>query len=170
MERSCESCCGCRPRYSPLLGAADPALAQKDAGPALEVRVRSVNDLLDKAEYLGDIANQAETAKQAAAFVRGLTDEKKGIEGVDPARPFGLYGSLTPDVVDSPVVLMIPVADEKAVLDLLTARLEPRPEEGRRRLLRGQDPNVPVAGLLPVRHKYSLRHGRSRRRAIETAR
>ena len=121
-----------------------PAPAQKDAGPALEVRVRSVNDLLDKAEYLGDIVNQAETAKQGAVFVRGLADAKKGLEGIDIARPIGLYGSLTPNVVDSPVVLMIPVADEKAVLDLLTVRLGLDPKKADDGSYELRVPNVPV--------------------------
>lgn len=136
-----------------LLGAADRASAQKDAGPALEVRVRSVNDLLGKAEYLGDLVNQAEAAKQGAVFVRGLADEKKGIEGVDPARPFGLYGSLTPDVVDSPVVLMVPVADEKAVLDLLTARLGLDPKKADDGSYEVKVPNVPVPVFFRFAHK-----------------
>src|SRR5262245_37196206 len=91
-----------------------PAAFAQNAGPTVEVRVRSVNDLFAKAEYLGDILNQGEPAKQAAEFVKNLADEKKGIEGIDPARPFGLYGPLTKDVIDSPVVLMLPVADEEA--------------------------------------------------------
>lgn len=135
------------------IGTADRAPAQKDAGPALEVRVRSVNDLLDKAEYLGDIANQAEAARQGAVFVRGLADVNKGIEGVDPARPFGLYGSLTPNVVDSPVVLMVPVADEKAVLDLLTARLSLDPKKADDGSYQVQVPNVPVPVYFRFAHK-----------------
>jgi hypothetical protein len=136
-----------------VLIAADRASAQKDAGPALEVRIRSVNDLLDKAEYLGDIVNQAETAKQGAAFVRGLADANKGIEGVDPSRPFGLYGSLTPNVVDSPVVLMIPVADEKAVLDLLTTRLSLDPKKADDGSYEVKVPNVPVPVFFRFAHK-----------------
>lgn len=127
-----------------LLGVAGPSPAQTDAGPALEVRVRSVSDLLDKAEYLGDLVNQAEAAKQGVAFVRGLADAKTGIEGVDPNRPFGLYGSLTPNVVDSPVVLMIPVADEKAALNLLTTRLGLDPKKADDGSYEVKVPNVPV--------------------------
>ena len=74
-----------------LLAVPIPALAQKEAGPALEVRVRSVNDLAGKFEYLGDVVNQGEQAKQLAGLVRNLADDKKGIEGIDPARPIGLY-------------------------------------------------------------------------------
>jgi hypothetical protein len=136
-----------------VLTVADRAAAQKDAGPALEVRVRSVNDLLDKAEYLGDIVNQAETAKQGAAFVRGLADATKGIEGIDPARPFGLYGSLTPNVVDSPVVVMVPVADEKAVLDLLTTRLSLDPKKADDGSYEVKVPNVPVPVFFRFAHK-----------------
>jgi hypothetical protein len=138
---------------SAFLVTANLASAQKDVGPALEVRVRSVNDLLDKAEYLGDIVNQGEAAKQGAVFVRGLADAKTGLEGVDTARPFGLYGSLTPNVVDSPVVLMIPVADEKAVLNLLSTRLSLDPKKGEDGSYEVRVPNVPVPLFFRFAHQ-----------------
>jgi hypothetical protein len=126
-----------------VLGWSGRGAAQPDAGPALEVRVKSVNDLIGKAEYLGEVVNQPEAVRQAAAFVRGLADEKKGIEGVDPARPFGLYGSLTPNVVDSPVVLMVPIADEQAFLDLLKTKLSLDPKKEKDGAYRVGVPNVP---------------------------
>ncbi len=135
------------------LGMAGTAPAQKDAGPALEVRVRSVSDLLDKAEYLGGLVNQTEAARQGAALVRGMADAKKGIEGIDPARPFGLYGSVTPNVVDSPVVLMVPVADEESVLNLLTTRFNLDPKKADDGSYQVKVPNVPVPVFFRFAHK-----------------
>jgi hypothetical protein len=136
-----------------VLGGSDRAAAQKHAGPALEVRVRSVNDLLDKAEYIGEITDQGEVVRQVAALVRGLADEKRGIEGVDPTRPFGLYGSLTPNVIDSPVVLMVPIADEQAFLDLLTTRLGLDPKKGDDGVYQVALPDVPVPVFFRFAHR-----------------
>ena len=136
-----------RTRFLPTLVAlcvAPAVFAQTDAAPALEVRVRSVNDLAGKLEYLGDVLNQGEPARQAAEFIKNLADDKKGIEGIDPARPFGLYASLTADVIDSPVVLMVPVADEDAFLDLLRGKLALDPKKGKDGVYELQVPNVPV--------------------------
>lgn len=131
-----------------------PMLAAAQTGPAIEVRLRSVNDLLDKVEYLGGIANQPEPAKQAAAFVKALTDEKKGIEGIDPARPTGLYASITKDVVDSPVVLMIPLADEEAFLGLLTGKLGLEPKKGDDGVYKLDVPNIPAPVYFRFANKY----------------
>jgi hypothetical protein len=134
--------------------AAGPALAQKDPGPAVEVRARSVNDLLDKVEYLAGVFNQPEAGKQVTGFVRSVADDKKGIEGVDPAKPFGLYGTVTPDVVDSPVVLMIPLADEAAFLDLLTMKLSLEPKKGDGGVYEVRVPNVPAPVFFRAANGY----------------
>ncbi len=132
--------------------SASPAFAQ--TGPSVEVRVRSVDDLLDKVEYLGDILNQAEGGKQAVAFVQNLADAKKGIEGIDPTRPVGLYGVLTKDVVDSPAILMIPLADEAAFLELLSGKLSLDPKKGENGVYEIAVPNVPAPVFFCFANKY----------------
>jgi hypothetical protein len=131
-----------------------PAFASAQSGPAVEVRLRSVNDLLEKVEYLGGVVNQAEPAKQGVAFIKALADDAKGIEGIDPARPTGLYASVTKDVVDSPVVLMIPLADEEAFLGLLTGKLGLAPKKGDDGAYKLDVPNVPVPVYFRFANKY----------------
>src|SRR5687767_3972820 len=94
---------------APARAAAQPA---KVAGPTVEVKVRSINDLLDKAEYVGGLLGKEDVIVQVRELVKQLSAEGKGVEGVDPKRPFGAYATLTTDVVDSPVVVMIPIADQ----------------------------------------------------------
>ncbi len=115
-----------------LAALALPAAAQdpKSAGPALEVRVRSLNDLLDRAEYLAGLADKEDAAKQFRGVVAAFSNDKEGLEGLDPARPFGLVAEMTANVADSPTVLMIPVADETRFLRTLKERLELAPEKG----------------------------------------
>ncbi|MFO0849122.1 MAG: hypothetical protein U0871_11305 [Gemmataceae bacterium] len=132
-----------------------PALQAAPPQPVVELRVRSVNDLLAKAEYLGEIVNQAEPAKQMAGFVKAMTDEKKGIEGIDPAKPIGLYAGLNPDVVSSPVVLLVPVADEKAVVGLLSGRLNLEPKKGDDGIYSLDIPAVPLPLFFRIADGYA---------------
>ncbi|MBX9585133.1 MAG: hypothetical protein K2X87_32910 [Gemmataceae bacterium] len=120
-----------RVRY--LLAAAallpGPAVAQPPE-PTVEVRLRSVNDLLDKAEYVGGLLGQEEPIKQARGMVQHLSAEGKGIEGVDPKRPFGAYAVVAADVEASQVVVMIPVADQDRLLAALKERANIEAEKG----------------------------------------
>lgn len=113
--------------------APDRAVAQpKGAEPTIEVRVRSINDLLDKAEYVGELTNKDEVKDaivQVRELVKQLSADGKGVEGVDPKRPFGVYATLTKDVADSPLVVMIPIADKDRFLQMLKERLSVEPEK-----------------------------------------
>lgn len=94
----------------------------KSAGPAVVVRVQAINDLLKTVEYVQTLLPEdaAESLKQGVGFVKDLIDEKKGLVGIDVKQPIGLYVTLTEDVDGTPpVVGLIPVADEKALLDFL---------------------------------------------------
>jgi hypothetical protein len=105
-----------------LVACSVPAAAQDKAGPTIEIRLKSINDLLDYAEYIGGLVGQEEQAKQAAGLVKAFAGAK-GIEGIDPKRPFGAYATITPNVVDSPVVVMVPIADENTFVGLLQNRI-----------------------------------------------
>lgn len=91
-------------------------------GPAVLVRVQSVNDLLKTADYVGtllpeDARNQL---KQGTDFARALIDDKVGLAGVDVKNPIGLYVTFGEDFDGTPpVVVLIPVADRDAFLTTL---------------------------------------------------
>ena len=129
-------------------------VASAQTAPTIEVRAQSVNHLLDKAEYLGEIINQAEAGKQVLGFIQSISDEKKGIEGIDPTRPIGLTAAMTKDVVDSQVLLMIPIADEEAFVGLLSGKLslDPKKEDGG--VYSMDVPNVPAKVFFRFANKY----------------
>ena len=56
--------------------------ADEPAGPALEIRLRAVNDLLTSFEYIGESVGKGDEVKQAAALVKAFAGPK-GVEGVD---------------------------------------------------------------------------------------
>lgn len=105
------------------------AQAPKPAGPTLEVRVRSFNDQLDQFEYFAVLVGKEDMVKPIRDLVKALSNDKEGLEGFDPRKPAGLYAVLTPDVADSPVVLMLPIADEARFQRSLKERIGAEPEK-----------------------------------------
>src|SRR5436189_4641273 len=111
-------------RWSAALAAAlltcGLASAQpKEAGPTVEVRLRSVNDLVDKFEYVAGLAGKEDAVKQVRELIKVLSADGKGIEGIDPKKPIGGYATLVKELETSPFVGMIPIADEEQLLKVL---------------------------------------------------
>ncbi len=105
-----------------------PALAQDaKAPPTVVVRVQSLDALVENGKYLAGLTGQEELAKQAEGFLKAKTGPK-GLEGVDPKKPFGLYGKVGPNGIDSTVVALLPIANEKEFLDFLD-RINVKPEK-----------------------------------------
>lgn len=86
--------------------------------PAIVVRVRSVEAVLDSSKLLVSLTGEEAAARQ----IEGLLKAKvgvKGIEGIDPARPVGAYVRFGAQIEDVSGALLVPIADRKAFLDLL---------------------------------------------------
>ncbi|MCI0705136.1 MAG: hypothetical protein L0241_29095 [Planctomycetia bacterium] len=109
------------------LASAQPKVAE----PTIEVRLRSVNDLLDKAEFVAELAGKEESVKQVRELIKVLSMDGKGIDGIDPKRPIGAYATLDKDIATSPVVVMVPIADEETFLTQLNARYGFTVEKGK---------------------------------------
>jgi hypothetical protein len=103
-----------------LIAAPAPARPAEDQAEALTliVRVRSIDGLLDDFQYLANLAGREEQAKQIDGLIKGRIGEQ-GLDGIDTKRPFGLYGTINPGLMDSNAVVLVPVANEKAILSLL---------------------------------------------------
>jgi hypothetical protein len=126
--------------FAAALFAAPPAAA---AEPTVELKIKAIKDLLPLAQYLGDLAGQGEQAEQGAKFVEAMAGKKGVIEGIDITKPIGFYATMTPNVIDSPMVVLVPVGDEKAFLNLLTGKLNLGPEKGDGDIYSVTVPNVP---------------------------
>lgn len=134
------------------LGFIAPAKAAPPE-PALTVRVASVNHIVDHFEYFGSLFDQKDIAQMMASFVKELEDPKKGIEGIDPNRPIGLYGVVTPDIADSYPMLVIPIADEERFIDLLSGKLSLDPRKGNDGTYFLEVPDLPVPVLFRFANK-----------------
>ncbi len=100
------------------------------AGPTIEVRLRSVNDLVDKFEYVAGLAGKEDGVRQVRELIKVLSADGKGIEGIDPKKPMGAYATLAKEVETSPFVVLIPISDEEQFLKALKTRLDVTPEKG----------------------------------------
>src|SRR3954453_18659280 len=121
------------PAAAALRGPARPAerAAAKAAGkPTLVVRVESIDRLLDDVRYLIELSGRGGEAKQLEGFLKAQTGDQ-GLQGIDTGKPLGLYARLGPKgAEDSQAVLLLPITDQKALLDLLE-RLNVKAEEGK---------------------------------------
>src|SRR4051794_1129967 len=96
-----------------LMALPTPARPADDKAqtPTLVVRLRSIDGLVSDFKYLATLAGRAEEAKQVDALIKNWIGDK----GIDSKRPLGLYGTINPGLMDSTAVVLVPIADEKAV-------------------------------------------------------
>src|SRR5437660_10047302 len=103
-----------------VLSAPLPA-GEKKQGPTVPtvvVRVRSLDTLVDHFKLVAGMVGKENIGQQIQGIIRSKIGAK-GLEGIDPSRPLGFYGRIGKELNDVAGVAMIPVKDEKTVLDLL---------------------------------------------------
>ncbi len=93
-------------------------VAEVNSGPSLVIRLASIDQLIQNALYLAKLAGKEEEARQGEGVLKALISDK-GLEGFDTKRPLALYARFAPKLLESSYALMLPVADEKSVQDLL---------------------------------------------------
>jgi hypothetical protein len=157
-----------RTRFFPLAGllllAAAPSLVRAaDEKPALVVAFKSLDGLISDAKYISELAGKEEEAKQAEAMLKNLLGDRKGLEGVDPKKPIGLYARINADDPKaSEVVLMVPVVDEDALLSLLKKqdkiKVEDKAEDGTYKI---NVESVPIPLFLRFANNYAYVTGRT---------
>src|SRR5229473_1388046 len=106
-----------------FVGAPAPVRAADDAKsttPTFVVRIDSINNLIENAKYLAELAGQKDKAEEGLSFVKATIESQKIDKAIDFSRPIGMYGKINADnPQDSAGVLLLPMLDEKPLLDLL---------------------------------------------------
>jgi hypothetical protein len=128
-----------RPIFAVLLGltvmlpaparAADEKTPKSDK-PAVILRLASLDHLRGDFRYLAEVVGEAEKAKQLDELIKSKLGDN-GLQGIDTKKPIGLYGWVGAFGIDSKAVLMVPIADKKAFLDLVSDTLDVKPEKGK---------------------------------------
>jgi hypothetical protein len=131
----------------------------RPAGPSVVVRVPAINDLLAAAKYIrtfvpGDQGNELELGLGAAeAFI---DNDKGSIEGIDVKSPIGLYVTFGEELnATPPVVVLIPVADQDAVLNALKNRAQLQVEKEKDDVYKTQPPQSPFPIYFRFANKYA---------------
>src|SRR5262245_4558277 len=106
-----------------LAGTVLPARADtpKAGEPTLVIRLKSLDGIISDAKYLAGLAGKAEKAAEADAAIQALAGPK-GLAGtgLDTTRPIAIYAIVGGGGLDSKGVVMLPVANEKAFIDMLS--------------------------------------------------
>jgi hypothetical protein len=98
--------------------AAAPRPGEKADGPAVVGQARSFNDLLEMTKATVKNVGGEQLYKMFEKEALPNLDPGK-LPGIDPKRPFGLYGILDADVTKWRGVLLIPVTTERDFIDML---------------------------------------------------
>jgi hypothetical protein len=134
-----------------LPGSACPQEDSQTKAPGFVIRLQSVDDLISNAKYLANLVGRGEEAKQIEGIVK--LKAGKGLEGIDTKRPIAIYGTFGPNGIDSSGVGLIPIADEKAFLELLET-LNVKPDKDAQGLY---TINLPVLPF-PVYFRFANKH------------
>jgi hypothetical protein len=135
--------------------------AKKAGEPALLIRVQAINDLLKTAEYVrtlipGEQGDQFELGYKA---LEAFIDKDKGsIEGIDVKNPIGLYVTFGEELnlATPPAVLLVPVADQDAILAALKERLMLKVEKEKDDVYKiAELPNIPLPVYFRFANKYA---------------
>jgi hypothetical protein len=98
--------------------SAAPRPGDKADGPAIIGQAKSLNDLLEMTKTLVKNVAGDELYKEFDKHVLPNLDPKK-LPGIDPRRPFGLYGTIDADLAKCRAILLIPVTSEKDFMEML---------------------------------------------------
>ncbi|MFL5339718.1 MAG: hypothetical protein ACJ8F7_06075 [Gemmataceae bacterium] len=134
-----------------LAAAALAPAARAEDKPTLLLRIKSIDGLLSDVKYLAKYAGHENDLEQVEPLARMY------LAGIDTKRPITIYGDISAGGVDSPVVILLPISDEKEFLGTLE-NVGVKPAKGEDGVYTvDKVPNAPAEVTLYFRfaHKYA---------------
>jgi hypothetical protein len=138
-----------------LIAAPAPLRAEdaKKSKPGVVVRIRPIGELLEDIKFLAKVNQLGDQGDQLEGIIKAKVGDK-GLEGIDMKRPLGLYGDIGAAGIDSTVVVLVPITDEKAVLSLLE-NLNLKAEKEKDGIYSIQVEKAPFPAYLRFANKYA---------------
>jgi len=136
--------------------AAAPRPGEKADGPAVIGQARSLNDLLAMTKTLVKNVAGDDLYKQFEEHALPNLDPRK-LPGIDPKRPFGLYGTIDAELAKCRAVLLVPVTSEKDFFDMLEQfdiPVNKGKEPGTFEFVIPPDVPFPIAGRIHKEYAY----------------
>src|SRR5262249_15223631 len=127
-----------------------PLRAAEEKAPTLIVRLNSIDELMSDFRFVLEAAGKGNEAQQIEGVIKLLT----GSQGIETTKPIGLYARLAQNVVESDVVVLLPVANAKTFLALLE-RLNIKAEKQKGDIYKVDLPNAPFAGYFRFANGYA---------------
>jgi hypothetical protein len=127
--------------------AAEP----KASDQTLVLRISALDDLIADLMYLAEIAGKKDEAEQLHGYLKSVTGDD-GLKGLDPKKPIGVTVKVSEAIDRTAVVVMLPIADEKAFMDTLKKfNLDPEKDGDVYKLA---PPGLPVAFYFRFANNY----------------
>jgi hypothetical protein len=140
--------------FLPAVGRPDDAKSDKKASPALVVQIRSFDGVMGDLRYLAAQVGKEEEARQGEELLKERIGQN-GLDGIDVKKPMGLYLIAGPDGTDSYGAFLLPVKNEKAVLDLLSNTLGVEPEKSKDGIYTVKHEKLPVPVFFRFANGYA---------------
>jgi len=86
--------------------------------PTVVLSLKSVDELLDDADFIGEAVGQEGARETAEQFIGAFTGGK-GLAGIDLEKPFGLYWNVSAAGQPEMPVIFLPISDEDAFTGLI---------------------------------------------------
>lgn len=138
----------------PMPARAADEKAPKNNKPGVLLRFASVDHLRADFLYLAEVVGESEKAKQLDGILKSKLGEK-GLEGIDSKKAIGMYGWIGSFGIDSKLVILVPVTDKKAFLDLISNTLDIKPEKGKDDVYTLNVEKLPAPAYLRFAHNYA---------------
>jgi hypothetical protein len=100
-----------------VLPAPARAADDKTVTPTLQVRLRSIDGLLEDLKYMAKTTGGEDDAAKLDTSLKQMLPN--GFEGIDTKKPLGAYVVLDPNITDSSGVIFVPASDEKSFIGLV---------------------------------------------------
>lgn len=140
------------------LALAVPAFADEpkpSSAPAFALKVKSFEALLAAAKHVAAHAGKEAPINHLEGLL-GAFKTDKGVGGIDPSKPWAAYGTVSGSVMASPVVILVPISDEAAFLNLLGAyNLKPKKDTDGVYTIE----ELPVGLPVPISAHFRFAHG-----------
>lgn len=115
----CKRWLSCLPLFVLLAAPLSAQATQpKQEQPTVVVRLKSLDSLFDNIRLVVNPLLKKDFAGELEELIKTKVGPK-GLEGIDPKRPIGLYGKIVADLTKVSAVVMLPVDDEKTFLTTL---------------------------------------------------